>query len=146
MSRTLAADFGLARVGLAISDKRQVIGFPYKTLHVGNLQISEIAKKIYEEIHSLGDISQVVLGWPLNLNGTEGQACVQVRILQGLLQGFDLDVQLYDERFSSLQVEKTMKNVGYSRKKRAQKVDVLSAVLILQSYLDSKVLSGELVF
>lgn len=143
MSRTLAADFGLARVGLAISDTRRVIGFPHKTLHVRGMKLPEVAQKICEEISSLGDVTKMVLGLPLNLNGSEGQACVQVRALQGMLQVFGIEVHLYDERFSSLQVEKAMKDIGYNRKKRAQRVDVLSAVLILQSYLDSQVLDAE---
>ena len=84
-------------------------------------------------------VDKVVLGNPINMNGTIGPQAEYVREFKKMLEeAANIEVILYDERLTSVEVNKIMITADLSRAKRKDKVDTLAATLILQSYLDSK--------
>jgi putative Holliday junction resolvase len=134
VGRILCIDFGLARIGLALSDPSKIIASPYKTIQT---QGKEAIRQILKEIDDL-DIERIVIGLPLLLSGKDSETTKSVRTFASLLKSqTDLPIILWDERLTSKQVEKTLISGGIKRKKRAKLSDRLSAALILQSFLDS---------
>ena len=80
----------------------------------------------------------IVVGNPINMNGTEGPRSEKCRAFAAMLQEMaSIPVVLYDERLTTLEVQKVMISADVSRNKRKKVVDTLAATLILQSYLDS---------
>jgi putative Holliday junction resolvase len=137
IGRLLAYDMGTKTIGLALSDTRQMIASPLTTL-VKQKSITHDwpdLQKIIEEHRIVGH----VLGFPLNLNGTEGPRCQSVQqFAANLTERLDTPILLWDERLSTAAVERTMLEGDLSRKKRKQKVDQLAATYILQGLIDWK--------
>jgi putative Holliday junction resolvase len=137
--RVLGVDFGLKRIGLALSDPLQVIASPLENLEAKN-SLKETAKALAAHIIALkkekGEITQIVIGLPLHMDGRDSERSGLVREFSELLKAeTNLPVALLDERLSSVQAERALIETGYTRKKRAQVVDRVSAVIILQTYL-----------
>ena len=83
------------------------------------------------------NVERIVVGRPLNMNGTEGPRCERVKVFAGMLAEFcGIPVELYDERLTTVTAHRYLSESGVSGKKRKQSVDELSATLILQDYLD----------
>ncbi len=83
-------------------------------------------------------IEKIVIGLPLLMNGKEGKSSAKVRQLVLFLEEVTgLPIIFWDERLTTIQVERTLKEAGISRKKRTQYVDAMAAREILQNYLDS---------
>ncbi len=103
--RVLAIDYGQKRVGLAISDRLGITAQPYKTI------INESREELIEELAEIikkNDITEVVIGLPLHMNGTEGERAEKSRILATELEdALNISVFLQDERLSSAEVEKS---------------------------------------
>ncbi|MFA5250928.1 MAG: Holliday junction resolvase RuvX [Parachlamydiales bacterium] len=138
--RILALDFGLKRIGLAISDENQKIALPIKTLEVSKNPVQTLLVLInfLKEKDYLPQLETIVLGHPLLLSGQKGQMAELVENFQKkLAQQLELPVVLWDERLSSAQAEKMLLK-DYSRKQRSQIVDPIAAAIILQNYLDRK--------
>lgn len=137
MTRILGIDYGKARIGLALSDERRFLASTLPCIQAGKTA-EENAHLIAKESAKYGPLISIVMGLPLHLSGRESPLSEEVRqvaqLLEGLLQ--DIPMILWDERLSTAQVEKTLKEMGVSRKKRSAKVDSQSAALILQSFLD----------
>jgi putative holliday junction resolvase len=130
-------DFGTVRMGLAISDERRIIAQPLETVRAGKNN-EETAKLIAIALSSYQGIDMIVVGLPLMLNGKEGDMAVLVRAFAKVLgETLALPIVFWDERLTSSGVEKMLLGMDVSRKKRAQLSDALSAVSILQNYLDS---------
>jgi putative holliday junction resolvase len=137
MSRIVGIDFGKARIGLAISDERRVIAQPLETVKTGK-DNAETFEKIAQSLSRYKNIGILVIGLPLLLNGKEGEMALLVRdFAKGLEKTISCQIVFWDERLTSSGVEKMLLDRGVSRKKRAQLSDALSAVSILQNYLDS---------
>jgi len=140
MKRILAIDFGLKRIGLALSDSSQKIALPLKTIEIQNpnQDVSLVLKAIQDR---LTDIETVVLGNPLLLSGKKGEMADNVQTfkekLEKKLNNPLISVVLWDERLTSAQADKMLKK-DYNRKKRSQIIDPVAATIILQNYLDSK--------
>jgi putative Holliday junction resolvase len=125
------------RIGLAISDERKIIAQPLETIRAAkdHLQTSRL---IAQSLSCYKEIDAVVIGLPLQLNGKEGEMALLVRTFaQSLKQLFPSPILFWDERLTSAGVEKMLLALDVPRKKRAQLSDSLSAVSILQNYLDS---------
>ncbi len=135
--RIAAIDYGLARVGIAMSDVRHILASPVTTIQVKKEKtgIIEAIKKAISQY----DIEEIVVGLPLSLSGKDSE---QTKITKDFIEAFkkqtDIPIKTWDERLTSLQVQNEMKHHNVQRKKRAKVLDVLAAVIILQSYLDSK--------
>lgn len=135
--RVLGIDFGFSRIGLAISDLNQLIASPLKVLKALP-QKEETINSFLEEIKEL-PIEEIIIGLPLQLDGVEGKSAQAVLDFKELLsQKTAIPIKTWDERLTSLQAEKIMKDGGLNRKKRAEKSDLIAASIILQSYLDTK--------
>jgi len=136
LGRIAGIDFGEVRIGLSLSDERQIIASPlpcFKSLK----KMEETAQQLIKILSSLGSLDAIVIGLPLLLNGTEGDMAKQVkRFSEYLKLFFKGEILFWDERLTSAGVEKILKEAKVNRKKRSQSIDSLSAVLILQNYLD----------
>lgn len=134
MGRIVALDFGRARVGVAISDERKIIAQPVTCLQ----NTKKFAEELKKCLTSYSNIECILIGLPLQMNGKEGIMAQEVRAFAaGLEKELPFPIQLWDERLTTAQVERSLREAEVSRKKRSQLVDTLSATLILQNYLDS---------
>jgi len=135
--RVLGIDFGLKRVGLALSDPSGTIASPLPTLkrRAGKRPpLKAIAELVIEH-----EVGAVVMGLPLNLAGEDSDWTRTVReVAEALSERTGLPVHLVDERFTSVRAERAIRSLGLPRKKREQKerIDAAAAVLILQGWLD----------
>lgn len=136
MTRILALDVGEKRIGLAISD-----GLGWTAQGLPTLNGEDKAKAIcaIAEIARENQVTEIVLGMPLNMDGTPGKRAKETALfLEDLKKEIPLPIKTWDERLSSAQAQRLMLEADLSRKKRKKKVDRLAAQLILQSYLDAK--------
>ena len=135
MQRILGVDYGKRRMGLAVSDPLGMFAVPLRTVAVESMEqaCSELLAVISEF-----DAGTVVIGLPLNMNGSEGEMVAVVRKFIALLQNeTDIPVKTVDERLSSQLVTRTLLDADMSRSKRKKVVDKLAAQVILQSYMGS---------
>lgn len=131
MTRALGVDVGTVRTGIAV----EVLGIaqPLKVLtEFDEDLVGAIAAVAAEE-----NATEIVIGHPLRLDGTEGEASVGTReIAEALRAATQLPVVLWDERLTTAQAERTLVGAGVKRRKRRSVVDGLAATVMLQSYLD----------
>jgi putative Holliday junction resolvase len=139
LSRILGLDIGLKRIGVAVSDPFGVTATP--------LDFILNDEKVFEKINGLiknYKISKIVIGLPLTLKGEEGE---QVRYTKEFAENLKnhipqgIEIIFVDERFTSSLAEKTLSQA--KKKNKKEKIDSLSAVFILQTYLDRLSLSNE---
>lgn len=134
--RVLGIDFGRKRLGIAISDPMGVIAQPLPTIEYKSLP--EALNQIKSILHEYR-IKEIVVGYPYNLKGDVGVASHRVdNFVKYLKDTVELSVSLWDERYSSVQAERTIRELGKSPSKNRAKIDAISAVLILQNYLDNQ--------
>ena len=137
MGRIVAIDFGKVRIGLAISDERKIIAQPLETIRTGK-DHEQTATAIATALSRYTTIETVVMGLPLLLSGKESEMSQHVRLFaKALEKQLPHPIIFWDERLTSAGVEKMLIEMDVSRKKRAALSDALSAVSILQNYLDS---------
>jgi putative Holliday junction resolvase len=138
LSRILGIDFGQRRIGLALSDALGITAQGLPTLD------TKKTKDIFAQLKNIikeKNVTQVVVGMPKNMNGTMGPKGMEVKeFIRELNRKTKTDVVPWDERLSSVQSLKIMREMG-TKQKHKEMVDQISATLILQSYLDS--LQGE---
>lgn len=137
MGRLLGIDFGKARIGLAITDEQKRMALPMGIIRTGK-DVKETVELIRKEISRYKEIETMVIGLPLQLNGKEGEMAQIVRIFgQALQDTLSIPVVYWDERLTSAQVDRFLKDAGMNRKKRAEHSDEMAATTILQNYMDS---------
>lgn len=136
MPRILAVDFGTKRTGLAVTDPLVIIATALTTVP------SHTLMDFLREYFSKEDVSEVVFGYPKNLDGSPTDATGHVNaVVNRFRKQFpDKKVILHDERFTSKMAHATMLQVGLKKSDRREKatVDRISATIILQSYLLSR--------
>ena len=134
MNRIIGIDFGRKRTGLAVSDPLMVFATALDTVHSANI-IDYLQK--YSQTET---IVRFVVGYPINLNGAPSEAARDVDAFLNLLKKKfpDIPVTLEDERFTSVLAHKAMIDGGMKKMARRQKeaVDKISAVIILQAWMD----------
>jgi len=133
--RVLAIDYGTKRIGIALSDELGWTAQPLETLNRRTLDwdIAHIASLV-----GTYEVRQVLLGFPLQLDGREGPAIQAMREFQVRLeQGVPVPVILWDERLTTKSAEDLLIAADVSRKKRKGVVDRIAASILLQSYLAS---------
>ena len=137
--RILGIDYGHARIGLALSDPSQVIASPFSTVK-GSKNPEKAAFYVLQEIQQKKlSIGLIVIGLPLLLKGTESDRAKEVRLFAQVLEReTDIPIQFMDERLSSLQADRALKEADFSRKERSKYVDSVSCAIFLQSFLDVK--------
>jgi putative holliday junction resolvase len=140
-SRILAIDYGSRRMGLAVSDPLGITAQGITTLQRKNKRadFSFLARVIRDY-----QVREIVLGYPLRLSGQTGTQSQKVlEFAEELRQKFQLPVHLWDERLTSAEANRVLREADLSIEKRAQAVDRMSAVLILQSFLQSRSVSAD---
>jgi len=136
MSRILAIDYGRARVGVALSDPLGITVRPLPTLdgRGGGRLFDEIAALCRDE-----EVTQIVLGLPLQLDGTAGPAAAEVRrFAKKLRSRVEVPIAEVDERLSSKQAHAELKSAGVKHRQRKQRVDSSAALLLLRSWLAAR--------
>ena len=132
--RLLGIDHGTKTLGIAVSNSDWTIAIAVSTIKRNKLK-SDIQQLI--SIFDQYEITGLVMGWPLNMDGSVGPRCDSVRDFTiSLLSIVDLPVLLQDERLSTMAVERPMISEDLSRKKRKLRKDYLAASWILQTALD----------
>ena len=141
VERILGIDFGSKRVGMALSDMLGITAQPLFTLERKN---KETDFAVIEKIITEKKVSKVVLGLPLNMDGSEGELCRLSRAYgKQINERFSISVEFFDERLSSIQVERMLiDEADISRAKRTGAKDKLAACIILQAYMDAHKISG----
>jgi len=136
MARTIGLDIGHKRIGVAISDETGSLATGIETLSVKSVAATIDSVK---GIVSRYDAEVVVVGLPLNMDGTIGPSAEKVLALcKKMEKGLAVAVLTFDERLTTKQGEVLLLQADMSRKKRKQKIDKIAAQIMLQSYLDSR--------
>lgn len=133
--RILGIDYGSRRIGLALSDPMGVIASGIGTIDNGADLVARIGRIVTE--HS---VVRVVIGMPLTLRGEAGDAATMVsKFVEQLRTTLDVEIITLDERFTSSIAERTIREMGVTKKKRRDKskIDEIAAVVLLQDYLSS---------
>lgn len=135
MGRVACIDYGLARMGLAISDETKIIATSLGQLKAektceANVQLILKALASYK-------LDTIIIGLPLYLNGKKGFLADEVHHFIAKLQTMvPYPVIAWDERLSTVQADRALREANLSRKKRSQVVDTVTAVILLQCYLE----------
>lgn len=134
--RIMGIDYGDVRMGIAFSDLSRTIATGYETY---------VRKSLEQDITHLKDLIQeksvkkIVMGLPLNMDGSQGvRVQATYDFASKLKESINIPIEYVDERLTSVEAEKFLIDQDVSRKKRKQVIDKMSAVLILQEYLDQK--------
>ena len=131
--KCLGMDLGSKTLGLATSDKLGLIASPYKTIKYEDMNslVSEV-KNIIDELR----IEVLVLGYPKNMNNTTGESVERVLKFKELLElSTNRNIELIDERLSTVEAEKYLLNEDKSRQARKKIIDAVAASIILDTYL-----------
>ena len=133
--RLLGLDIGKKTIGLALSDRGLKIASPVKILYRTKFTLDATALLKMVDDESIGGL---VLGWPINMDGSTGPRCDSVRdFAHALLKLRDIPIAFQDERMSTRAVERAMVAADLTRAKRFARRDALAACWILQSALDA---------
>lgn len=139
--KCIGIDLGLRRVGVSISDEA---GFMARPLRVIAYEGQEKLAASLVELALADDVGAFVVGLPRNMDGTSGEGARRaIKFAQKLAAKSGLRVVLCDERLTTSQAEKEMIALGKSRKARRMTIDGAAAVLILETYLRQKSLTGQ---
>ena len=134
--RVLGLDVGSKTIGLAVSDPLGITAQGLETIRRKN------KRSDFEQLSRvIGDyeVSEIVVGYPLRLSGAEGvQSEKMQHFAEDLRKKFSVPVHLWDERLTSRQANRLLREFDLSIKKRAHAVDRMAAVLILQSWMDKR--------
>ncbi|MBW1808109.1 MAG: Holliday junction resolvase RuvX [Deltaproteobacteria bacterium] len=134
--RLMGIDLGSKRIGVAKSDAEGWSAHPVTVLnrHGGQRDMQAIAKLVAEH-----EISEIVLGLPLNMDNSEGKAAAATRRFGDKLRDhLEIPVHLWDERLTTWEAHQILKETQVKKSKHRKLVDQLAATLILKSYLEAQ--------
>ena len=131
----LALDVGDRRIGLALSDPTGLLASPLGAVERGPSDVDELLRVAVNN-----DVTEIVVGLPLTLAGESGQQAGKVRsFVHELRSKTDLAVTTVDERLSTVQAQRMLRESGSGRRGRDRgRIDAAAAAVILQAYLDSR--------
>ena len=139
--RVLGLDVGSKTIGLAVSDPLGITAQGLLTIRRKNkrLDFEQLASVIREY-----RVSEIVIGYPLRMSGMEGfQAEKMQRFADEVRHKFGLPVHLWDERLTSSQADRLLREFDLSIKKRGKAVGRMAAVLILQNWMEARGIAGQ---
>lgn len=142
--RIMGLDFGSKTVGVAVSDALWITAQGVEI--IGRKSPGKLRQTLarIEELVEEYEVDRIVLGFPKNMNNTEGERCTKTLEFKELLERrCGLEVILWDERLTTVAADRAMIEGGIRRENRKLYVDKLAAVFILQGYLDSLTLQKE---
>lgn len=131
--RIMGIDHGAVRVGIAISDPMQIIARPYKVIINNDGLLDEITSIIKKE-----NIGKIIIGLPLNLAGKDTQKTKEVRdFAEKLKKDISIPVILWDERYTTVEANEALQEMGYNIHESKDVIDKVAASLILRNYLEN---------
>ena len=132
--RLIGLDLGSKRIGVSICDEKQLIATPYKTIHKSkNNELIMELKNIIQE----NDIKAIIIGYPLNLDGSLGSSAQSVNdVSKNIDKEIDVDVCLWDERLSTVGAFNLSSQLDVNVSKREKNIDQNAAAFILQGAID----------
>lgn len=139
----MGIDYGMARFGLAISDPTKLIASPLPTMKAERKSEHTAAKLLaflqdYAEKQGC-TIEKIVIGMPLMMSGKKGHLADEVAHFVELLKSLtEITIETWDERLTSVQADRSLRESAFTRKRRAQEVDSVAAIILLQNYLDAE--------
>ncbi len=131
--KIMAVDYGDARTGLAVCDRTETLASP-----VGVIEEKSIAKAAEKIVYASREfeVGLVVLGLPVNMDGSEGKRAAKTRKLGGILSNIlEVPLEYWDERNTTKNAEALLSEAGVYGQKRKQELDALAAAITLESYL-----------
>ncbi len=135
-TRILAIDLGTKNIGLAVSDPLGLTAQPLPTLRRSNRR-ADLAH-LGELVEALA-VERVLVGHPLHLKGYAGARAQQAeRFADRLQEKLEVPVELFDERLTTVEAERLLREAGATRAERRRAADQIAAQLILQTYLDKQ--------
>jgi len=134
--RILGLDVGSRRIGLAVSDELGITAQGLETLHRKNKKYDlAYLNRVIREYN----VSEIVVGLPLRMSGAEGSQAEKIHAFaEDLRRHFKLPVHLWDERLTSAEANRLLRETELSIEKRGKAVDRMAAILILQSWMESR--------
>ena len=132
--RYLGMDLGTTTLGLAISDKLNIIASPLKVINFKKEDYESIMPEIEKIIKDNG-ITDIVLGLPKNMDNSLGFAAERSLNFKKMLERFNVNVHLYDERLTTVEAFNILKATGNKKINQKNVIDAVSANIILDSYL-----------
>ncbi len=141
--RIMGLDFGSKTVGVAVSDPFFVTAQGVEIIRrTSESKLRQTLARI-EELAREYEVERIVLGYPKNMNNTEGERCEKTKEFGGMLtRRTGLPVELWDERLTTVMADRSLTESGVRREEHREYVDEIAAVLLLQSYLDAQSTSG----
>jgi len=134
--RILGIDYGLKRVGVAVSDASGRLANPLGCIQARSVKhvVAELTKYVLKY-----EPGEIVVGEPLQLDGSPGALAVKAAEFAGLIgREFAARVVMWDERYTSFEADELLRERGMKWRKRREKMDKAAAAVILQSYLDGR--------
>ena len=136
MGKILAIDYGMARVGLAITDALKITAQPMDTLETKG--DSEILISKIKEVMATSKLERVVIGYPKHMNGDISETAKKIDDVIVKIEALGLPVTKWDERLTTVMAYNTMKEMGIKQKDKKVHADRLAAMYILQDYFSSQ--------
>lgn len=132
--RIMGLDYGDSRTGVAVSDLLGITAQGVESIkHSSDKQLLERLGELIKEY----EVKKIVIGLPLNMNATSGQRVEKTKkFIEKLKENFGIEVETIDERLTTVASQRTMTELGVNKNKKKNIVDMMSAVLILQMYMD----------
>jgi len=140
VGRILGLDVGARRIGVAVSDPLGITAQGLETLQRrSKRQDFESLQRVIQEY----DVREIVVGLPLRMSGAEGTQSEKMQVFaEELRKRFRLPVHLWDERLTSVEANRLLRETDLSIEKRGKAVDRMAAVLILQGWMEARSASG----
>ena len=136
--RILALDWGLVRIGLALSDESQTLASPLETL-VRRRGKRLPMPRLLELVAEHSPVAGIVAGLPLTPDGDEGESAIKARTLaESVAARTGLPLELWDERLTTARALRVVREQGGSTRGRKEDVDALAAAVLLQHFLDAR--------
>ena len=132
-SKLIGIDFGLAKIGLSISDPSKIISIPLKVVRYKTK--NDLLRKL-NEIAIENDVNTFVIGYPLNMNNEKNEMTELVDQFKANLIEMNFKVYLQDERLSSESAKKIIQQQNIKTGENKEKIDLIASTIILQSFLD----------
>ncbi len=133
--RILALDHGTVRIGVAVSDELKMLAHPLEFIPAD--PFADFLVRLKEIIREK-EVELILVGMPRNMNGSYGPAALKVQVFVAALKdAITVPVKAWDERLTSVQANKILRDNKVRGDKRKEQVDKMAAAILLQSYLDS---------
>ena len=134
----MALDYGERGVGVAISDELQLIARPLTTIRREKKRYAQVIERIRELVHE-NEVATLVVGLPLNMDGSRGAAVERVEsFISDLRRGVSIPIVTVDERLTSREADRILREMGVGLRERRARSDEYAASVILQDYIDEQ--------